>query len=76
MGRGEGDQQHLRKLPVPLMLAFGATAGLIAQTVTYPLDVVRRQMQVPLPVLACCLKSFFLATARKGSPFLGFSRRL
>ena len=23
MGRGEGDQQHLRKLPVPLMLAFG-----------------------------------------------------
>ena len=31
---------------VPSLLAFGAAAGLVAQTVTYPLDVVRRQMQV------------------------------
>jgi solute carrier family 25 (mitochondrial carrier protein), member 16 len=34
------------RLPVPIMLACGGVAGLIAQTVTYPLDVVRRRMQV------------------------------
>lgn len=28
------------------MLLFGACSGLVAQTVTYPFDVVRRQMQV------------------------------
>ena len=34
------------RLPVPMMLAFGAAAGLVGQTLTYPFDVVRRQMQV------------------------------
>jgi solute carrier family 25 protein 16 len=29
-----------------MMLAFGAAAGLVGQTLTYPFDVVRRQMQV------------------------------
>jgi Mitochondrial carrier protein len=35
-----------QRLPVPAMLAFGGIAGLVAQTATYPLDVVRRRMQV------------------------------
>eukprot|EP00884_Botryococcus_braunii_P013784 jgi/Botrbrau1/22406/Bobra.0091s0011.1 len=40
-----GEEPHHR-LPVVAMLTFGACSGLVAQTCTYPLDVVRRQMQV------------------------------
>ena len=43
---GNAQGGHLQKLPVPVMLAFGACSGLVAQTATYPFDVVRRQMQV------------------------------
>ncbi|GFR46022.1 hypothetical protein Agub_g7287 [Astrephomene gubernaculifera] len=42
-GSGHGGAE---RLPVPVMLMFGGTAGLVAQTATYPLDVVRRRMQV------------------------------
>ena len=35
--------------PVPVTLALGAISGLIAQSVTYPLDIVRRQMQAGGP---------------------------
>lgn len=43
--RTQQDVQTAR-LPVPVMLCFGGIAGLIAQTATYPIDVVRRRMQV------------------------------
>lgn len=42
----DGHHDESARLPVPLMLLFGGTAGLVAQTVTYPFDVVRRRMQV------------------------------
>ena len=45
-GGGRGRMRSGDRLPVPVMLMFGGAAGLVAQTVTYPLDVIRRQMQV------------------------------
>lgn len=35
-----------RKNDITIKLACGSVAGLLGQTFTYPLDVVRRQMQV------------------------------
>lgn len=43
---GKGRHRSGGRLPVHIMLAFGGISGLAAQTVTYPLDVVRRRMQV------------------------------
>ena len=49
-GEGPGERGSSSSSPrrpsVAVTLAFGAAAGLVAQTATYPLDVVRRQMQV------------------------------
>lgn len=39
------DPRPLRP-PLFLSLTFGGCAGLVAQTLTYPLDIVRRRMQV------------------------------
>ena len=38
--------EHTASVPTHVRLLAGASAGLVAQTITYPLDVVRRNMQV------------------------------
>ncbi|KAK9825735.1 hypothetical protein WJX74_002197 [Apatococcus lobatus] len=44
--RSQEEHHSPHRLPVLISMSFGAVAGLAAQTVTFPLDVVRRQMQV------------------------------
>lgn len=39
-------QQHGGEIPTTTLLGYGAIAGLVGQTITYPIDVVRRQMQL------------------------------
>lgn len=58
------------RLPVHVMLAFGGIAGLVGQTATYPLDVVRRRMQVP-QYSAGFLSSAPLASMRRISQQTG-----
>ena len=46
-GGGEGiDGSAAAEMPVATRLLFGGLAGLFAQSVTYPLDIVRRRIQV------------------------------
>lgn len=40
------DGSSADKPPILMRLTFGGIAGVVAQTFTYPLDVVRRSMQV------------------------------
>lgn len=44
----EGQEQSAdqKRLPIHMMLLFGATSGLLAQSATYPFDMLRRRMQV------------------------------
>lgn len=43
-GREQSAEQQ--RLPIHMMLMFGATSGLLAQSATYPFDMLRRRMQV------------------------------
>jgi len=46
----EGEREGKLEMPVHLKLVAGGFAGVLAQTVTYPLHIVRRRMQVHISV--------------------------
>ena len=47
--KNNGDDKDKGDIPIGLRLLAGGTAGLVAQSATYPLDIVRRRMQVGVP---------------------------
>jgi hypothetical protein len=50
------------QLDTPTRLACGGVAGLVAQSATYPLDIVRRRLQVLLT--SCTCRSYWLTFKR------------
>lgn len=71
---GDGDQKNASTLAI---LGLGACAGLFAQTICYPLDTVRRSMQMPNHNYKGVLDCFYkIATNPQGNGVRSFYKGL